>query len=322
MKRALIVVAVLLLALPAAIILGAGPLLDSAATRTRIADAVQRATGHPLRIDGPIRLAWSLAPTVEVQDAALLNPPGFSRPEFATIHRMQASVALLPLLTGVVVIHDITLDQADILLERDASGRANWLVPPVPPSAAPAPAAPARVSSPSQVRMVTVLDGRLAFAGFPALIVKRLTAVPTGGPIAGTLLINDTPISLRGEIARAGLSSLDATGAGVTLTAKYVLPGSDPLTASGQDLGPGTGSLTLTAPDLGSLGPAVGRPVPPLRDVTLSAALGPAGPSAIKVKVGASDLSTLVPNLQLGSAIVEAAGLDQPLRALDRKSVV
>ena len=120
--------------------------------KPRIAAAVEQATGRKLALNGPIHLSWSLWPTIAMQDVALANPPGFSRPQMATLQRLDLQLAVLPLLQGRVVIARLVLVHPDIRLEQDAQGHSNWQFAPVATTAAagsPGSAVPAPSATPS-----------------------------------------------------------------------------------------------------------------------------------------------------------------------------
>jgi uncharacterized protein involved in outer membrane biogenesis len=106
--------------------------------RPLLAERVKAATGRDFAIAGRLDLTLSLTPTLAVSDVRLANPPGFSRPDMATIAKLEGRIALWPLLSGRVQIERFTLNGADIILETDAQGRGNWLFGPTaaatPPS--------------------------------------------------------------------------------------------------------------------------------------------------------------------------------------------
>ena len=60
---------------------------------------MKQATGRDLTLKGRIRLGLSLQPTLTVEDVAFANPPGFSRPQMATLERLDLKLALIPLLS-------------------------------------------------------------------------------------------------------------------------------------------------------------------------------------------------------------------------------
>ena len=106
---------------------------------------MKQATGRDLTLQGRIRLGLSLQPTLTVQGVAFANPPGFSRPQMATLERLDLKLALIPLLSHRVEIDRLVLVKPDILLETDAQGPAELAVhagePPAGVPAAPPPAA-------------------------------------------------------------------------------------------------------------------------------------------------------------------------------------
>src|SRR5712672_1048257 len=67
--------------------------------RPLLAERVKAATGRDFVIAGRLDLALSLTPTLTVRNVRLANPPGFSRPDMATIAKLEAQVALWPLLS-------------------------------------------------------------------------------------------------------------------------------------------------------------------------------------------------------------------------------
>ncbi len=94
--------------------------------RGLIAEQVKSATGRELVIKGDLKAAIGLTPSVTVDEVSFANAPWGSRPQMAQVRRFEAQVALLPLLSGNIQIKRITLVDADVLLEKDAQGRANW----------------------------------------------------------------------------------------------------------------------------------------------------------------------------------------------------
>ena len=125
LRIGLIVLAVLVLA-PLAGLAVLAITFDANAYKPRIAEAVKRATGRDLALNGPIALKLALRPTIEARDVALANIEGGSRPEMAKLERLEAQIALLPLLRRHIEIDRLVLVRPDILLETDAEGRPNW----------------------------------------------------------------------------------------------------------------------------------------------------------------------------------------------------
>ena len=132
--------------------------------KPRIQNAVMRATGRELSLNGPISLKWSLVPTIEARDVALANFDGGSRPQMVTAQSIEAEVALLPLLSHHLDIPRLAIIKPDVLIETTQAGRGNWLftkqaTPTDAPTAAAAPGAPMDID----VQSMTVEDGTLTW---------------------------------------------------------------------------------------------------------------------------------------------------------------
>lgn len=103
-------------------------LFDPNGYKQEIETAVQKATGRALALHGPMRVEFGVPPVLVAEDVAFANPAGASRPQMATLERAEARIAVLPLLSGKVVITGLTLVRPDVWLERDVAGRGNWLL--------------------------------------------------------------------------------------------------------------------------------------------------------------------------------------------------
>ena len=90
--------------------------------KTTIESEAKEATGRTVSI-GDIRLAASLTPTMTLLDVKVSNAPWGTRPQMATIKRVDVAAELLPLLRGQVRIASVVLDEPDLWLEADARGR-------------------------------------------------------------------------------------------------------------------------------------------------------------------------------------------------------
>jgi AsmA family protein len=172
--------------------------------RPLLADEVKAATGRDLVIAGRLDLTLSLTPTLAVADVRFANAPGGSRPDMAAIARLDAEVALWPLLSGRIQIDRFVLSGADILLETDAKGRGNWLFAAdnAPPAAAPG--RPLALT----VGAVTIRDSRLTYRDGRSGTVQRLLlktaslrATASGDALDVALQggIDDLPFSVTGR---------------------------------------------------------------------------------------------------------------------------
>lgn len=91
-----------------------------------IAKLAKDATGRDLVINGDLRLAVSLSPTLTVSDVTFANAPWGQGSDMATLKQLSAKVDLLALLQGRVDIDYLLVDGLTAVLETDGKGRANW----------------------------------------------------------------------------------------------------------------------------------------------------------------------------------------------------
>ena len=139
--------------------------------RGLIAEKAEAATGRKLTLAGDIYLKlFTLSPSIAIDDVSFANAPWGSRPEMAKLKRLEAQVALLPLLSKQIEIKRFVLVSPDILLETDANGKGNWEFGAAPPpgggeGAAGAPAAPQGGGPAPQITVneVDVKDGTLTY---------------------------------------------------------------------------------------------------------------------------------------------------------------
>ena len=100
--------------------------MDFSRYRPLIAEKVKEATGRDFEIAGDLKLDIGLAPAIVVEDVRLQNAVFGTRAEMIKARKLEAHVALLPLLMGDIEISRLALVGPDILLETDEQGRANW----------------------------------------------------------------------------------------------------------------------------------------------------------------------------------------------------
>lgn len=94
--------------------------------KPEIAAQVKQATGRDLSIQGNLTVEVSLNPAITVDGVTFANAAWGSRPEMVKLDRLEAQVAVLPLLFGRVMIDRLVLEGADILLEVNGDGQANF----------------------------------------------------------------------------------------------------------------------------------------------------------------------------------------------------
>lgn len=90
-----------------------------------ISKKVQESTGLEVTIKDDI--GWSFFPWLAISSGNIVvaNPPGFSAPSLATVGSVEASVKLLPLVSGRVETGTLRLQDMEINLETDRQGRGN-----------------------------------------------------------------------------------------------------------------------------------------------------------------------------------------------------
>lgn len=307
---------------------------DPNSLKPRIVAAVEQATGRKLALNGPIGLKVSLWPTVELQNVALANPPGFSRPDTATLQRLDLQLAILPLLRHRVVIDRLVLVKPDIALETNAQGATNWQfapagkTPPKPSHGANGGSTPMAIS----VHDVLIQDGtvvwrddrthKLLTLGLPSL------SAHAAGPDAPTTLAvkaayNGMPVTLNGEIGSlARLQQPDATtpwpvkltlaAAGATVSVDGSL--THPMQGRGYAL-----TVTGAVPDLTKLAPLLpGVTLPPLHGVTFDTRIADSGKTVPRIEsatvhLGPANLDAYVSGLQIASADLTAPPNNQPV---------
>jgi uncharacterized protein involved in outer membrane biogenesis len=309
--------------------------------KPRIIEAVRHATGRDLSLNGKIGFKLSLQPTIEARSVAFSNPDGFSRPQMATLDRLQLKLGLLPLLSRRIEIVSLVLIHPDILLETDATGRPNWQLrpdasQPTPATTQPQGTSQARAGDRATVSAaaVSIENGTLAYRDDRANKVRTLglstleaTAASPDAPlhVETDAVYNGTAFNLvadTGSLTRLQDSAattpwpvrLALTAAGAKLAADGSL--TQPLLAKGYEL-----AVNGAVPDLSALAPLLpGTTLPPLHDVNFAAKLADRGSewpavSALTLRVGASDLGAQVPGLSLNKLDVAGPALDQPIKA-------
>ena len=307
--------------------------LDPNKLRADLQEAVRRQTGRELTVVGGVHLTFGLSPQFVVEDVALANLPGGSRPQMLTARSVRAQLALLPLLGGDAVISALTVEQPDLLLERAADGTPNWQFV-------------------GQHRALYQGHGGTGGGGGHRVQIQALTLrggqvswrPPQGDPVTlgiGKLLVSaestDLPMTLAFEGTRAGVPVTARASSGSLQRLQggpvSALAGAWPLTVDLASQGatvhltgginhPDQGRgysfrVTAVAPSLATLNPLVpGYRLPPLSEVNATGVLqdGSAGElrtSQISVHAGASDLASWVAGLSVKQATLSAPGPGQ-----------
>ena len=96
--------------------------------RGPISKAVSDATGRELRI-GELKAVWSwVHPRIRAERVTFENAEWGKADYLLNAEAIEASVSVLPLFTGRVVLPEVHLQHAQLSLEQDAEGRKNWVL--------------------------------------------------------------------------------------------------------------------------------------------------------------------------------------------------
>lgn len=101
-------------------------LVDPNDYKGEIVRLVREKTGRRLVIEGDIGLHFFPYVGLSVGPVALGNGPGFSSPEMIRIKRAEASIDMIPLVSGKVSVGKLVLDGLSVHLDRNAQGVGNW----------------------------------------------------------------------------------------------------------------------------------------------------------------------------------------------------
>lgn len=348
----LIVVAIVILAPIAAVGIFVAS-FDPNSYKPQIVAAVEKLTHRQLTIEGKLRMSLSLVPTISATGITLANPPGYADAHFVTLKRIEAQVALLPLIEHRLNILKLVLIDPEINLEYGPAGEPDWLLDHAArkdgngtgggtakaghagialqsvaiengiityrPATAIAPLSSAQQAhAPAQPTILHIahFTGRAASLNAPLHVNIAAQYNGTAFSVAGTT----GPVSrLTGATDEGGTWPLDLTVSGQD--AKLHVTGSiaHPRRASGYLL-----KLHATIPDLAALAPYLPPPdagivIPPLKAVDLRAEIGEpitgSLPSITNVSItaGKSDLESWRKGLSLTSLNVTLPALDQQL---------
>ena len=83
-------------------------------------------TGYPIAIQGKMKLAKSLMPTLVIEDIEIKNATGFSQPLFLKAARAEVSFDLIAFFKNIINVQKIALSDVDVYLQVNALGQDNW----------------------------------------------------------------------------------------------------------------------------------------------------------------------------------------------------
>jgi AsmA protein len=197
--------------------------------RGPIAKAVTNALERELIIDGDLKPVWSwVHPRIRAERVSFANAEWGKAGHLLNAEAIEATISVLPLFIGRVVLPEVHLQNADVSLEQDAEGRKNWIL-----KEDPEPGKPSRFF----IKLLTVEQGVLHWAdaqrdhdftvgistdedGMEFDAVGKYNGMPmkASGRAGHVLALRDqkTPFPVKGEIKIGDTAAkLDGTITGV-----------------------------------------------------------------------------------------------------------
>jgi AsmA family protein len=174
-----------------------------------LAARIKASTGRNLTVKGPVDIKLSLEPSVVLPDVAFDNAPWSKTPQMLTAKRIEAQIALLPLLSRRFEVVQITLVDPVITLETDASGRGNWEFGAANASAPGASAASGGSAPAIGVANFEIRNGTLSYRNgatgkLTTASIERMTlhARDMQAPVAVDFRgkVDDVPVALSGDV--------------------------------------------------------------------------------------------------------------------------
>ncbi|MGE5168982.1 MAG: AsmA family protein [Rudaea sp.] len=172
-----------------------------------LAARIKAETGRTLTVGGPVAIKLSLEPRVVLPGVAFANAPWSKPAQMLTAKRIEAQIALLPLLSRRFEVVQFIVVEPTIALETDASGRGNWeFEKPGMPAAGGAGGAPSAAGvgiGNFEIRDGTLTyrsaGGTLMHAAIERLMLRaRDMQAPVAFEFRGT--VEDVPIALSGDL--------------------------------------------------------------------------------------------------------------------------
>lgn len=102
--------------------------IDFAAYKDGLVHELRVATGREVSVDGPISLVYGFEPAFVIQGVRIGNAPWGTRADMAQVDRVTARIDLVALFRGQLQFDRLRLTQANVWLETDPYGKANWVL--------------------------------------------------------------------------------------------------------------------------------------------------------------------------------------------------
>ena len=97
--------------------------------RGPISKAVTKATGRELLIEGDLRPVWTwVHPRIRAEKVSFANADWGKADYLLNAGAIEATISVLPLFAGRIVLPEVHLKDAELSLEQDKDGRKNWIM--------------------------------------------------------------------------------------------------------------------------------------------------------------------------------------------------
>ena len=159
-----------------------------------ITRAVSNSLGRELVIEGDLRPVWSwVHPRLRAEGVRFANADWGKADYLLNAEAVEASISVLPLLAGRLVLPDVHLQGAELSLEQDADGRKNWILKEEPEDQ--------KKESRLFVKLLTVNQGRLHWedAWREHSFVADLSTDDTGISFTGEGTYSGMPLKAKGH---------------------------------------------------------------------------------------------------------------------------
>ena len=165
--------------------------------RSPLATYLSGRVGRAVAIEGDLHGEWSWKPLFSAESVTVRNASWSSEPVMAQARRVDVRVDIASLFSRPVSLPEVTLVAPEVLLERDADGRANWELPGRGPSNIPV------------IGRLNIEDGVVRFlhaeVGTDVVVDVESSASPDSGttPVhfSGSGRLRNNPFTVEGDAA-------------------------------------------------------------------------------------------------------------------------
>jgi uncharacterized protein involved in outer membrane biogenesis len=167
-----------------------------------LSSSVKAATGRELKISGPVTLSFFPGISVSAERLSLSNAAWASKPEMLTLQRIELDIKTLPLLSKRIEIGSVKISGLELLLQKNATGKANWDMSAEISTSAPAPASTSSNSNTDASTVgnnliymdsISIVDAQIQYQDAANPIssyqIKRMSLAESGDKTAITLIM-------------------------------------------------------------------------------------------------------------------------------------